>query len=68
MSWRLNERRDFLLRRKRPCNGVRSSPLPRKQGCESLSSEMPRAIAETGDKLKMVTSQAYDYEEFFMRF
>jgi len=29
---------------------------------------MPRAIIETGDKLKMATNQAYDYEEFFMKF
>lgn len=68
MRWRLNERRGFLLRRKRPCNGLRSSPPPCQQWCESPSSEMPRAIIETGDKLKMATNQAYDYEEFFMKF
>ena len=54
--------------RKRPCNGLRSSPPPCQQWCESPSSEMPRAIIETGDKLKMATNQAYDYEEFFMKF
>ncbi len=56
MGRRLNERRDFLLRHKRPCNGVRSSPLPRQQGCESPSSMIPGAITETGNKVTLVTS------------
>jgi len=69
MCWLMSDRQGFqLLRRKQSCNGFRSAPPPGLQGCDSPSSEMPRAIIETGDNLKMATNQAYDYEEFFMKF
>lgn len=68
MDWRLNERRRFLFRRKRPWNGVRSRLLPCREGCESLTMMLPRAITESSDKENMVTSHVYEYEEFFIKF